>query len=46
MPRILLSSNLSLTWPGLQLVALIDPIVAIFNGLLGLLIYVYALQLA
>ena len=40
------SSNLSLTRYGLQFVALVDPVVPIFNGLLGLLIYLEALQLA
>ncbi len=41
--RIPPSLNLNLTRDGLQLVALIDPIVPIFNGLLGLFIHMYAL---
>jgi hypothetical protein len=39
------SSNLSLPRHGLQLVALIDPIVPIFNSLLGFVIHMNALQL-
>ena len=39
------SANLSLISRGLQLVALIDPIVPIFDGLLGFVIHLNALQL-
>ena len=42
----LLYSNLSLTQYGLQFVALIDPVVPVFDGLLGLFVYLEALQLA